>query len=251
MAKGSLVVALYDVHCDALTPIHPAYHAVERFILKKKPDVVIVGGDFMNLGCFSHWNKGKPGLMENLRYWADVEVAKHRLQTLREACGQMEFLMGNHEDWLNQYLEVHPELAGSPDVPSGLDIRQNLELDKLDIGFTEVNQVLSVGKLNFIHGWYTNIYHARKHLDEMGDHIFYGHTHDHQSFAKPVRAKRFPYIAMSLGCLCDLNPHYLRNKPARWLHGFGIFEVMADGSFTPMFIPIINGRFKYDGVIFK
>ncbi len=242
---GYTIVAIPDVHGDATAPLHPAYQVVEKFILTRKPEVVVILGDFLDMGSLSHWAKGKPKLLEGKRYWADMEMGKRRLQTLRGACGRMEFLMGNHEDWLYKFLEEQPSLTGA------LDIRRDLGLDDLGIGFTEVNQVLSIGKLNFIHGWYTNIYHARKHLDEMGDHIFYGHTHDHQAFAKPVRAKRHPYIAMSLGCLCDLNPHYLRNKPARHLHGFGIFEVIGDGSFTPLFIPIINGRFRYGGVEFK
>ena len=240
-----MVVAIPDVHMDATVPLHPAYKVVEKFIKDLRPEVVVALGDFLDMGSLSHWANGKPKLLEGKRYWADVEMARNRLANLRKYCQTMAFLMGNHEDWVEKFLEVHPSLIGT------IDLARDLDLEKMDIAITPVNMVYSIGKLNFIHGWYTNMYHARKHLDDMGDHVFYGHTHDHQSYAKPVRAKRYPYIAMSLGCLCDLNPHYLRNKPARHLHGFGVFEVMGDGTFTPIFIPIIGGRFKYGGVEFK
>jgi hypothetical protein len=157
----------------------------------------------------------------------------------------MVFLEGNHENRLTRFIEQHPLLQGS------IDIYKDFNLGELDISFYPMNVIYTIGKMNFTHGWYWSKYHAMKHLDDMGDHIFYGHVHDHQVVIRPLRAEREPFMAMSMGCLCNLNPYWKRNRPNAWVNGLGYFEIGPAGKFTPLFIPIINGALIFDRHVWK
>lgn len=249
-AGGHTIVFPTDVHLMAVSEeaqLHPALRLVMKFIKEFRPEVVIWGGDFLNMQAISpHARKGSNlKELEMQRLSLDYQLGQRLLEELRPCCDYMEYLEGNHEHWAVRLMEEFPGLTGL------LDVATNLTLSELGIGWTDINKVLRFGKPNFTHGWYVNKYHARRHLDEMGDHIIYGHTHDHQKVVKPVRASREPFLAMSCGCLCDLNPHYKRNRPNDWMHGFGLIEVAPSGNFAAHFIPIINREFIWDRFLWK
>ena len=50
-------------------------------------------------------------------------------------------------------------------------------------------------------------------------------------------------VAKSIGCLCELNPSYMRNKPSRWVHAFNTAYVRDDGTFNDYTTVITRGRF--------
>lgn len=242
---STIVVALCDQHLDHTTPPSQAYIVSKQFCKDIQPDEIVMVGDFLDLPYLAKWNKDTPLLVEGRRYQADFEMARRELTDLRTSCQKMTFLEGNHENRVTRFIEQHPLLDGSLNVETDLDLRS------LGVKFCPMNTVYSCGKLNFTHGWFWNKYHAMKHLNDMGDHIFYGHTHDHQVVIKQVRATREPYIAMSMGCLCDLNPYWKRNRPNEWVNGFGYFEVGTKGNFTPLFIPIINGEIMFNKHVWR
>jgi len=239
------IMAICDTHLDCEEPFTDAYKVAKKFCRDIKPDVLVVAGDFLDFSYLSKFNKDAPLLTEGRRYQKDIDMATEELEEWRNCCHGMEFLPGNHEERVTRYIERFPMLQGK------LSLTDDLQLYGLGIGTTEYNAVLSIGKLNFTHGWYYNKYHAMKHLNDMGDHLFYGHTHDHQVVIKPVRAKRESYIAMSMGCLCSKNPAWKRNRPNEWINGVGFFEVSATGNFTPLFIPIIDGELNYGGFTWR
>ena len=238
--RGYRVVAFGCAHLE-YGFVDPSYLVAERFVREVKPDILILLGDYMDFGCISHWNKTKPRLTEQKRYLSDCDWGRGRLEKLRPHARRTVYLKGNHEDWLYQFIDENPVLEGK------MSLGKDLGLDEMGIEAVRLNAVLSVGSLNFAHGWYVNEYHAAKHLRVMGDHIFYVHTHNHQVHTAPVRPERTPHTAMSLGCLCSRNPGYLKNKPSNWINGLGVFEVRGDGSFNPYFVPIINNACTYGG----
>jgi predicted phosphodiesterase len=238
-------MAICDTHLDSKEPVTEAYKVAKQFCRDVRPDVLVVCGDFLDFSYLSKFTKDSPLLVEGRRYQKDIDMAVEELEEWRNYCLQMEFLPGNHEERLTRYIERLPLLEGK------MDLRTDLQLHGMGIGWTEYNAVLSLGKLNFTHGWYYNKYHAMKHLNDMGDHLFYGHVHDHQVVIKPVRAKRESHIAMSMGCLCSKNPAWKRNRPNEWINGIGFFEVSSSGNFTPLFIPIIDGELSYGGFTWR
>lgn len=206
-----------------------------------KPDMVILLGDLMELEMISHYAKGNLRIREQMRLSYDFEFTNQVLNRIDKMTnGEKIYLFGNHETRLERYLDENPELEGI------LSIEKNLHLEERGWKFFEEGKIAKIGHACFIHGWYWNIYHARKHVSEMGDNIFYGHVHDVQSFSKPNPAQ-MPIIGQSLGCLCDLNPAWKRNKPNRWVNAFGIFYFSKNGNFTYYTPIIIDGCFWWNG----
>jgi hypothetical protein len=81
---------------------------------------------------------------------------------------------------------------------------------------------------------------------ELGDNVFYGHTHSVQSFTK-TNYDRQPIVGTGVGCLCDLNPAYRRNKPNSWVNGLLFAYLDKSGLFTAYNPIIIDGKFWWGG----
>lgn len=243
---GMTVVVLPDIHAQVTwknkARMSSAARAALKFLDEFKPDVTIVLGDLLDLNQLSTYSKGKPRQIEGLRLDHDYALGNQILNRIDKATkGERVFLEGNHEQRVERYLDEFPYVGEKL-----LSLRENLHLEERGWKFLKEGELLKIGHAYFIHGWYTNIYHARKHVAEMGDNIFYGHTHDVQSFSKP-NPDTMPIISQSLGCLCDLNPAWLRNKPSRWVNAFGIFYFSKSGSFTYYVPIIIDGCFWWNG----
>lgn len=239
MAHSYSVLALPDTHlCTTIEP-SLSYKVAKKFCRDYKPDVIVHLGDLLDLDYLSKFTLNTPLLVEGKRYAADCALAERELLSWRCMTDRMEFICGNHDDRVDRFVEKFPALQGS------MSVYTDYCLESLGIGYTKFNDVLSIGKLNFTHGWFWNQYHGLKHLHKMGDHLFYGHTHDHQVIVQTIRARQEPHIAMSLGCLCNLNPQWKRNRPTEWINGVGLFEVSASESFSPLFIPIIDGELTF------
>lgn len=240
---------LADVHLDHTLPLSEAYKVAKTFILVRQPKIIVIGGDFLEMGALSHWMLNKSKLMEGRRYSKDITLANYELDDLMNRCPDSEFhyLLGNHEDWLEQYLERHPEMEGEEDGIGGIHLARDLKIKERGINLVALNDVLSIGKMHYIHGWYHNMYHAKKTLQRMGDNVMYGHMHTEQVETMRLRAKNVAYKAMAVGCLCDLNPYYKRNRPSDWIHGMGFVEYRENGTFSAYHINIIDGVLSFGG----
>jgi len=243
---GMSVVVLPDIHAQVTwkneARVSGAAQAALNFLDDFKPDVTIVLGDLLELSQLSTYSKKKPLEIEGLRVDHDYALGNQILNRIDKATKRDRvFFEGNHENRVERYLDEFPYVGERL-----LSVQENLHLEQRGWKYLKDGELLKIGHAYFIHGWYHNIYHARKHVAEMGDNIFYGHTHDVQSFSKP-NPDTMPIISQSLGCLCDLNPAWLRNKPSRWVNAFGVFYFSKDGSFTYYVPIIINGRFWWNG----
>jgi hypothetical protein len=157
------------------------------------------------------------------------------------------FLIGNHEDWLDQYLTANiPELYdGIEELGTDLTVQGLLNLKDFGYKTVPLNEILTVGHANFIHGYYTGKSHASTHLNVFGCNIYYGHLHDVQSHSS-VSIKGV-HEGMSLGCLRTLNASFLKGKPNNWSHAFGVFEFRKDGSYSRVVPLIVDGKLSFNG----
>jgi len=245
-----LAVILPDIH-------HP-YHdkacmnAVFSFLKDygKKLSWLILNGDAMDCETVSHWMKDKARELEGKRVKKDYKSFDEEILTPLEnsvspSCKKV-YMIGNHEDWIDQAISKTPALEGYYEVGTNLNFKER--------GWIEVplNGSYNLGHLTVLHGLYTNKYHAAKTLDIFGGKsIVYAHTHDKQSHTKvtPLEIKDV-HEAVSIGCLCNRNPTYGKNKPNKWVHAFGIVYIMPDGQFN-LYVPnIINGKFIWNGKIY-
>ena len=215
---------------DKHFPIHDkkAINVVCKAIKLVQPDAYIDLGDTGEWELFSrhHWkNKEKPPL-EVLIPMLDKEVkaVNDGMDIIDEAldtvgCKERYFIQGNHELWLDEFVSRHPYWEYISD-------------DKLKIG-----------KLNFTHGDYVPIHHAKKHLSAYKENIMYGHTHDLQRFTETGLGGT--QSAWSMGCLKNMKSsknRWLRGNLHNWNHAFAIVDFFGNGDFKVEVVEIINGR---------
>jgi len=237
------VVGLFDLHA----PLHEeaALRAALEFIKNYKPHELVIGGDLGEFESVSHWIQNKKRKVEGKRlgkeYQACNEILDRVEKVLPKGCKKI-FLLGNHEEWVEQYLDNFPAMEGLIDLETGL------RLKKRGYKIIPFNKPYQIGKANIIHGWYAGVHHAKKHIDNGHKNLIYGHVHDAQRFSSPS-LDNF-HSAISVPCMCRLNKDFLHNKPTNWSHGFLVLEVRRDGFFNAHVMDIVNGKFSYNGRIY-
>lgn len=244
MKKVEKIVLLPDIHY----PEHSkeSIKSVLLFLKDFKPDTVIYQGDQLDMGVISHWNKDKKRKVELKRLKQDYEgFDKDILLPVEKAVGKKckkVWITGNHEDWAQMYLDKNPEVEGmiEPEIC--------LNLGKRGYKYVPLNGVYKLGKLNVIHGFYHNQYHAAKHVSVFEGSVVYAHLHTTQEFTKtsPVDTGNF-HSATCLPCLCDLSPDYMKNRPSSWVHGFGVVYLLPNGNFHLYRIVMVDNRFIFNG----
>ena len=153
-------------------------------------------------------------------------------------CKERHFIQGNHEVWLDKFVVKHPYLP---------EYETSKALKLKDRGYKYWEYIsrkkLKIGKLNFTHGDYVPIHHAKKHLGAYKENIIYGHTHDLQRFTDTGLGGT--QSAWSMGCLKDMSSDknkWLRGNLHNWNHAFAVVDWFSNGDFKVEVVEIINGR---------
>ena len=233
---GLKAIVLPDVHIND-QGYAPCYEPVKKFIKQFKPDETILLGDFADCVSLSHWNLKKRRKVEGKRHSKEIEVLDKELRYLEKYSKKIVWMEGNHENWLEQYLDQHPESEGS--------LEYTIRLKDRKFKWIPQGQTYKLGKLYFIHGEYITMHHAKKHLMEYGCNLCYGHTHTFQTHTYSMR-KQDPYVAYGLGCLCDHKPAYLKGRKGAWINQFAVVYVADNGQFQVYPINIINDAFYFE-----
>jgi hypothetical protein len=249
MKKPKLYVAAFDLHWPK--PHKPTVNAMLDFVRKNNIDGFIFGGDVFDNDHVSHHNKGKISIEASGTIAKDTKTFDDGLftelnQILPKSCRKI-WMDGNHDDWLNQYLEQHPQMAGS------IERQNTLHLKSRGWEYFPCGSIVRIGRLCFIHGeTLGGKYHAQTAVDRYCTNVAYGHFHTMQSAVKilPHNAEQ-RWVAQSFPAMCGLNPTYLRNKPTAWVNGFGIFEFYDGGFFNMWPVVVTRGRFTFGGRVYK
>jgi len=232
------IIVVPDVHMT--TEVPKEYELVKRFIKEQKPDEVILLGDFMDCSSLSHWNESKARSMEGKRWNKEVKLANDELDFLQKHTKKVTYIEGNHENWVEQYIDKHPEMEGLIEIP------KKLKLAKRGIAWYKYNTLYKVENLYFTHGCYTGKYHANKHLQSFGCNIVYGHAHNTQTAMQNMKMQEV-HMSYGLGCLCDHEPEYMHGRPANWINQFAVAYINKAGDFNLYPINIIKNKFMFEG----
>ena len=241
---------------DQHFPLHDkgAVNVVLKAIKVIKPDV------FINLGDVGEWNsvsawKYKKVKRPPLEY-QQVEVDKEIIEVNKGldlfdevlnkvGCTWKIMLAGNHDEWLDAFVLEHPYL-------SNYTFREACHIDARGYDYHPYNEPVTIGKLTFIHGAYTTMNHAKKHLESYGNNIMYGHVHDIQRHTKTdLNGTR---AAWSIGCLKDMSAEknrWLKGKLTNWGHAFAVIDWFKNGDFIVNVVEIINGKTTLWGKVLK
>lgn len=224
----------------------PAIQCVVKAIALVKPTIYIDLGDTGEWENFSHWKwkkRRKPPLeylMPQLE--TDIIDVNDGMDILDEAldkvnCKEKYFCEGNHEEWLNHFVEEHPYIGRF--AP-----QRALKIDERGYTYYPMGKHLKIGKMYYYHGHqYGGQYHTANHLRKLGCNIMYGHWHDLQHMtATHIDG---PKGAWSIGCLKDMSTEaneWLSNRAINWAHAFAIVDYYDDGRFTVDVVQIIDGK---------
>jgi|TARA_R110002051_G_scaffold190925_3_gene259777 predicted phosphodiesterase len=238
---------------DQHYPIHDvkAMNVAHQVLEKVKPDI------FINLGDVGEWEsvsshkykkKKRPPLefiLPNVEQ--EVEYVNKELDKVdaildKVGCKERHICQGNHDEWLDKFVEENPYL-------DHLTFRKACYWDKRGFKFKKYNEVLTIGKLSFIHGAYTGPTHAKKHLESYGTNLLYGHVHDLQRHSM-TRLKDGAISAWSLGCLKDMRAEkntWLRGRLHNWNHAVAIIDFWKNGNFAVQIVEIVKGKTVLNG----
>lgn len=217
-----------------------------------KPWGIRLNGDMMSCDSFSRHDIAKAPKS----HWTNTEFYEDSLHEYRKMSeflckleraapkADKEYLLGNHEQWLIDFIKADPTRT------KDFSLEARLPLKELGWKTFPYRQIRTLGKLLLAHGFYTGANHAKKHVDSFGKSILYGDTHDIQVWSKVTPLKE-SFMAWSNGCLCDMNPHYLRNRPQNWNHCLALVHVWPNGNYQVDQHRINNGKVIIDGEVIE
>jgi len=249
-------VALFDLHYgyerDVFRhkrPIHDtkAMSVALQFVEDFQPDEIILGGDTLDCGCISpHRKREGPGTTEGDRLKKDARELRSRfLDPLEDTEARLQYVVGNHEAWIDQFVDQYPMLEGIVDLRSILNLGKKWNVIPQGGSY-------SLGKLTFIHG---------DQFGGGGDHVAkaaviaydkrsvrFGHFHTFQAYTKTsaldIKQGR---TGMVVPCLSTKAPRWVKGAPNKWCQGFLFGYVRRDGTFNDYPVIITNGRAIIEG----
>ncbi len=242
---------------DQHFPIHDesAVKVVLRAIEFVKPNIFINLGDVGEWESVSAWQykrRKRPPIEYQLKEMVE-EIKKvnkfiDRFDKVLEkvSCKEKYILAGNHDEWLDAWVEENPYL-------DQYTFRNACKWDERGYKYRVWNDVLTIGKLSFVHGAYTGLSHARTHLERYGTNIIYGHVHD-VSRHSSTRLLDGNISAWSMGCLKDMSAEknkWLKGRLHNWNHAFGIVTFFDTGYFQVEVVDIVKGQCSVWGKIIK
>jgi len=243
-----LVIA--DSHVPYTSEV--ATKAVLKVMEDTPIDGFIILGDYLDMSQISHWLKNKKKTLENKRMIADFIEGNKLLdefdKRLPKGCDKR-FFYGNHEDWYFQLIEEYPALEGL--------LEPKVELKLAERGYKvydTINHIERIGKLSFTHGIYHSQNFVKKHIDELKTNVIIGHLHQPRSRFATSPAREIAIAGYSVGCLSDLSPAFMKNRPNAWTHGYAVVNFYNSGDqrgyFDVSIKRIVKGKTIFNGKLY-
>ena len=260
-----------DVNTGKLTAIHDrvAIDLALQLIKYLNPHRVVLLGDNLDLAEFStkyqisndFYFTTQASLVELAWWLGQIRSINPNMQ--------IDYTQGNHEKRLEKYinekaialsgLKAANNLNGFPSI----SVESLLGLNSLNIkchSYPEGKVALN-SNLICIHGE-TAKGQSGATVSELVKSarvsVIQGHIHRHEVAVRTTwdaYDDYYQYTAASFGCLCKIAPGVVPGMKIRqnWQNGIGIvwYEESGLEQFRLEYVPIINGRSLYDGVIFN
>jgi hypothetical protein len=218
--------------CDLHFPDHyePALNLAYRLVARTQPQVIVVGSDTADFGLISSFTPNADAdedisdeLDEIRRYWIP------HIDTLKSLApnAALVFAMGNHEQRIYDHMTEHAPKLRRTIERAWIDL-VSYQGRVMWLGRTEE---VEVGHLLVKHGDKTNEHVAKALLESESYQVsvMAGHVHRLSTYYRMGR--RYPVSAVTSGCLCKLDAHYLKRPPSRrWQHGTCVATVDLKGT---------------------
>jgi len=219
--------------------------AVETFLTELQPDYLIYNGDINDFYQVSVFAKD-PSRLGQLQSDIDITTAMFRRHNNSLPNTKKILIEGTHENrWFKYLQNAAPALANL----NATNINELYQLKTFDIDFVPFERgVLINGVFLVLHGDIASAhssYTAKRHYEKHGGNGMCNHTHRGGSYYKRDRFGIWGWWENF--CLCQLNPDWIQNPD--WTHGFSLVHFNNQNRFWVEQIPIINGNFIYNGIL--
>lgn len=234
-------LVLSDIHLDKDS--HKILKPVEKYMADEKFDYLIYLGDILNLDCISQHNKDKLRKVEGKRILAEYELANEMLDRHQDLVGkscEVVYILGNHENRIERYIDANPSLEGMIEVSNGLRFKERVIKE---VRCYPDGEIYKIGKLAFHHGLYTSSNPAKKMVENFGVNIMFGHLHTETLYTTTSFDKKQIRKGFGIGALCNMQPDYMGRNPSKWSMGFGVVYFQDNGDFNAYQVSINNGGF--------
>lgn len=209
------------------------------FVHDFKPDIRIHAGDAFD---FRNLRRGASDDEKASSLEDDWQMGSDFLMRYFDGGKENHLLLGNHDDRLWQFRRSATGLLrdyASDGIKrvEALCARRKIKT----LPYDSALGILSLGKLNVLHGYHAGASAARQHANIYGNCLF-GHVHTDE--VAPV-ASLEPAEARSIPSLCIRDMDYINAKTGKlrhsngWAYGF-LFE---DGTYQLFIAKKINGSF--------
>lgn len=243
----------YDIHMGwervhvrghvKIRPTHDlrAIQVANAFARDFKPHIFFLGGDQLNCGPISHWNKGRPRLQEGFRLKEEMDLLDRHVLKPIEALkpNRIIWLEGNHEVWLNDFLNENPGIEGL------VEPKNYLRLEERGWELYSQGEILKIGRMNVIHGDVLRngrfgSLTAKNLVADYRRNMRAGHKHTYEVYTDVTPFDRQDYhTGILIPALAACSPAYGKNSSSNFQKGFHYGYVWPDGTFSD-YVAIIN-----------
>lgn len=226
------------------------FYDLGRLILKRKPDNIISLGDFVTVDSLTHWDQNKRLVLEGRRYNEDIEtgwVALHGifsgLQDMRDRQREQKkamytpriiWMLGNHEDRVRRYVEMHPEMQGYLDVQRDLNLESRIDLDVETVPYKEFADIEGVkfthAVINEANQPIAGKYAVKNAADRIGSSLIFGHTHRFETMSVQRHGAGMIQVA-SIGTFSEEIPSYAQGGLNHYWQGCVLVHHVGYGKF--------------------
>lgn len=228
-----------DIHIPYHDPF--AWQLFLEIVKQVKPTKINVLGDALDFYQLSTFDKD-PKQLENGRLQEDFDTWYRMAVEMRRAAPDYRetdftFVPGNHEDRLRRYLNRNPELYGL----RALELPSLMRLDDLGFVFHEVEVEIVPNLLVGKHGDVVrkdSAFSAKGELEKEKYAISTITGHTHRLGTHYARTRNRVVKAHENGCLCLLNPEYVKNP--NWQQGLTMTTHYGGELFHVEDIPFLN-----------
>ena len=207
-APTSLLIPDAHVTCDQdLTK----FNIISDLIATRRPNNIIIGGDLADMLSLSAWEKSNKLSIEGRRYKKEIEAineALDRLLSFKNSCTNYDpniiYLMGNHENRVERYIETNPTLDGHMDLIEDLKLKQRNILVVPYKKFYELEGVLFThAPLNAAGQPVSGKLSVHKAAELTSKSLVFFHTHQCQTYSCLRHGDSDLIQIYTAGCLFD------------------------------------------------
>lgn len=227
----------------SLSDIHYPYEDKDAMILVKKfladfhPDILILNGDIYDCPQLSKYSQRHKEAANSRQLGDDLAYGLRQLGELIDLANpqQTHFISGNHEDRLNSYVGRNaPAIASVINLDTG-----QLFAPPTSTFYPYGSGLWLTDSLFVYHGTRIGINWTAAEQRDVGASTITGHQHRQGVTYHRDRSRQYKNVGQ--GCLCRLDPPYMR-VPPDWQQGFAFGWVWGQDRFRVVEAEIVRGE---------